>query len=75
MGADVDVGVASVDVVMCTWVWVGWVWVGIGAVVMGVDSMIMCTVGVGTGGMDTLVSKIISAASKVSCCDPRQICL
>ena len=46
---------------------------GIGAVVMGVDGVVMYAVGVGTGGVDTMVSKVVTAAPEISCGTPLQI--
>ena len=47
--------------------------VGVGAVVMGVDDVLMRVVGVGTGGVDATVYEVVVATPEVSHSAPLQI--
>ena len=47
--------------------------VGVVAVVMGVGAVVMCTVGVGMGGVYGTEYNVVTAALEVSCSTPLQI--
>ena len=50
---------------MYTRMWGGWAWAGIGTMVTGVGNVVMHAVGVGTGGLDTIVSKVVAVATDI----------
>ena len=62
----VGVGVTSMSVMVWADMWEGWAWADIDVVVMGVCGVGVHTIGVGTGGVDAMVSKVVTMAPEIS---------